>query len=37
VLNLPLNIGYTDAFSIIQYADDMLLIMEACPYRVVHS
>jgi hypothetical protein len=31
ILNLPISVGYTQDFSIIQYADDTLLIMEACP------
>jgi hypothetical protein len=31
ILNLPINVGYTQDFPIIQYADDTLLIMEACP------
>jgi hypothetical protein len=30
LLRLPLNIGYTSDFPIIQYADDTLLILEAC-------
>jgi hypothetical protein len=31
ILKLPIRVGYTDDFLIIQYADDTLLIMEACP------
>jgi hypothetical protein len=31
ILKLPIRVGYTDDFPIIQYADDTLLIMEACP------
>jgi hypothetical protein len=31
LLRLPIEVGYTDDFPIIQYADDTLLIMEACP------
>jgi hypothetical protein len=31
LLMLPILVGYTSAFSIIQYADDTLLIMEVCP------
>jgi hypothetical protein len=31
LLRFPLNVGYTSIFPIIQYADDTLLIMEACP------
>jgi hypothetical protein len=31
ILQLPINVGYTQDFPIIQYADDTLLIMEACP------
>jgi hypothetical protein len=31
ILNLPINVGYSSDFPILQYADDMLLIMEACP------
>jgi hypothetical protein len=30
ILRLPLNVGYATDFPIIQYADDTLLIMEAC-------
>jgi hypothetical protein len=31
LLKLPINVGYTDDYPIIQYADDTLLIIEACP------
>jgi hypothetical protein len=31
-LILPLIVGYTTDFPIIQYANDTLLIMEACPH-----
>jgi hypothetical protein len=31
---IPLNVGYTTDFPIIQYADDTLLIMEACPQKL---
>jgi hypothetical protein len=31
ILQLPINVGYTQDFPIIQYADNTLLIMEACP------
>jgi hypothetical protein len=31
LMRLPNNVGYTSYFPIIQYADDTLLIMEACP------
>jgi hypothetical protein len=34
LLRLPLNIGYTSDFPIIQYADDTLLIMEAYPIQL---
>jgi hypothetical protein len=30
ILNLPINVGYSSDFPILQYADDTLLIMEAC-------
>lgn len=29
-LRLPVNLNYTSDFPIIQYADDTLLVMEAC-------
>jgi hypothetical protein len=31
LLRLPIQVGYTLDFPIIQYADDTLLVMEACP------
>jgi retron-type reverse transcriptase len=31
ILRLPLHVGYTTDFPIIQYVDDTLLIMKACP------
>jgi hypothetical protein len=31
ILQLPINVGYTQDFPIIQYADDTLLIMKAYP------
>jgi hypothetical protein len=34
VLRLPIDVGYTTNFPIIQYADDTLLIMEACPQQL---
>jgi hypothetical protein len=34
ILNIPLQVGYTTDFPIIQYADDTLLIMEACPMQL---
>jgi hypothetical protein len=34
LLNLSLDIGYTTDFPIIQYADDTLLVMEACPIQL---
>jgi hypothetical protein len=34
LLRLPINVGYTSNFPIIQYADDTLLIMEACPLQL---
>jgi hypothetical protein len=33
-LRVPLNVGYTSDFPIIQYADHTLLIMEACPQQL---
>jgi hypothetical protein len=33
MLRLPINVGYTSNFFIIQYADDTLLIMQACPQQ----
>jgi hypothetical protein len=35
VLKLPIRVGYTEDFPIIQYADDTLLIMEACPRQLI--
>jgi hypothetical protein len=34
LLNLPINVGYTSDFPNIQYVDDTLLIMEACPLQL---
>jgi hypothetical protein len=34
LLNLPINVGYTSDFPNIQYVDDILLIMEACPLQL---
>jgi hypothetical protein len=34
ILKVPLEVGYTSDFPIIQYADDTLLIMEACPLQL---
>jgi hypothetical protein len=34
ILKLPLHVGYTTYFPIIQYVDDTLLIMEACPQQL---
>jgi hypothetical protein len=34
LLNLPLHLGYTSDFPIIQYADDTFLIMESCPRQL---
>jgi hypothetical protein len=34
ILKLPIMVGYTKDFPLIQYADDILLIMEACPKAV---
>jgi hypothetical protein len=31
LLKLPINVGYIDDYPIIQYVDETLLIMEACP------
>jgi hypothetical protein len=31
LLKLPINVGYTSNFPIIQYANDTLMIMKACP------
>jgi hypothetical protein len=35
LLKLPINSRYTTDFPIIQYADDALLIMEACPRQLL--
>jgi hypothetical protein len=35
ILQLPINVGYTQDFPIIQYADDTLLIMEAYPRQLL--
>jgi hypothetical protein len=34
LLRLPIDVGYTNDFPILQYADDTLLIMEACPRQL---
>jgi hypothetical protein len=34
LLRLPQNVGYTNNFLIIQYVDDTLLVMEACPEQL---
>jgi hypothetical protein len=34
-LRIPLEVGYTSDFLIVQYADDTLLTMEACPLQLV--
>jgi hypothetical protein len=34
ILRLPIKVGYTSDFPIIQYADDTLMIMEACPQQL---
>jgi hypothetical protein len=34
ILRLPLNVGYTTDFPIIQHVDDTLLIMEACTLQL---
>jgi hypothetical protein len=34
LLRLPIIVDYTSDFLIIQYADDTLLIMEACPQQL---
>jgi hypothetical protein len=34
LLRLPIDVGYTSDFPIIQYADDSLIIMEACPQQL---
>jgi hypothetical protein len=35
VLKLQIMLGYTEDFPIIQYVDDTLLIMEACPRQLI--
>jgi hypothetical protein len=35
LLRLPINVGYTTNFPVIQYADDTLLVMEACPLQLI--
>jgi hypothetical protein len=35
VLRLPIVVGYTSDFTIIQYVDDTLLIMKACPLQLI--
>jgi hypothetical protein len=35
ILRIPLEAGYISDFLIVQYADDTLLIMEACPLQLV--
>jgi hypothetical protein len=35
LLRLPIEVGYTLDFPIIQYTDDTLLIMEACPQQLL--
>jgi hypothetical protein len=32
-----INVGYTNDFPIIQYADDTLLVMEACPHQLMRT
>jgi hypothetical protein len=34
LLRLPIHVGYTSDFPIIRYADDTLLIMEACSLQI---
>jgi hypothetical protein len=34
ILKLPTQVGYTNDFLIVQYADDALMIMEACPRQL---
>jgi hypothetical protein len=34
ILNLSIDVGYTSGFPILQYVDDTLLIMEACPRQL---
>jgi hypothetical protein len=35
LLRLSIDLGHTDDFPIVQYADDTLLIMEACPQQLL--
>jgi hypothetical protein len=35
LLRLPINVGYTSDFPIIQYVGDTLMIMEACPQQLL--
>jgi hypothetical protein len=35
LLRLPIHVGYTSNFPIIQYIDDTLLVMEACPMKLI--
>jgi hypothetical protein len=35
LLRLPIQVGYTNGYPTIQYADDILLIMEACPQQLM--
>jgi hypothetical protein len=35
LLRLPIRVGYSSDFPIIQYVDDTLLIMEACPQQLI--
>ena len=34
LLNLPIPLQYSEDFPILQYADDTLVIMEACPLQI---
>jgi retron-type reverse transcriptase len=34
ILKLPIDVGYTSYFPIIHYANDTLLVMEACPQQL---
>jgi hypothetical protein len=35
LLRLPIDLGHIDDFLIVEYADDTLLIMEACPQQLL--
>lgn len=35
-LNLPISLQHSQDFPILQYADDTLIIMEACPSHMLH-